>query len=111
MVKEYSIPINYYQAQTLQELGKLTLTFDIRAVWVDLIKKMLLVFGSQILKTILVSFVLYFILQRILIGPIERIAIRIKEFKLGKEEIAVPERKHFLYDNSDELDSLMLNIY
>lgn len=110
-VREYSIPINYYQAQALQELGKLTLIFDIRAVWIDLIKKMLLVFGSQILKTILVSFVLYFILQRILIGPIERIASRVKEFKLGKEEIEVPDRKHFLYKKTDELDSLMLNIH
>lgn len=111
LIKEYSIPINYYQEQSLQELGKLTLVFDIRAVWKDLIKKMLLVFGSQILKTVLVSFVLYFILQRILIGPIERIAARVKMFKLGHDNIDVPERKHFLYNKPDELDSLMRNIH
>ncbi len=110
-VKEHSIPINYYQSQALQELGKLTLVFDIRAVWIDLIKKMLLVFGSQILKTILVSFVLYYILQRILIGPIERIASRVKEFKLGKEEIEIPDRERFIYKRADELDSLILNIH
>lgn len=108
--KRFTMPIQYKELDLVQDLGRLNLIFDMKAVWIDLIKKMLVVFMSQIIKMILVSIVLFYILQKILIKPIEDIAKNIRGFKLGKEAIPLPQRTGAFSESKDELDSLFLTV-
>jgi signal transduction histidine kinase len=106
-----TIPLQYQNGLDLVDLGHLKITASLDQIYSKIFEKIIIVFLSQFIKTLVVSFFIFLAIQRLLTKNIFHIADYVRRFNFMNPgvELALP-RKASPIGQEDEFDLLVKSL-
>lgn len=96
---------------TTATIGKLVVTANVDEVLDKILQKVLLIFVTQFIKTLLVSFLIYLCIQHLITKHLIHISQYLRELQLNTFDKSLSlNRKKSEIENEDELDTLVYSI-
>lgn len=85
-----TLPLNYEDARGPHDIGLLTVTFTMEQIYGGLIQRGTIMLLSNFLKTLLVSFFILFIFNRLVTRPFQQLAARAREASIAQSGLMQP---------------------
>lgn len=86
-----TLPLNYEDARGPHDIGLLTVTFTMEQIYGGLIQRGTIMLLSNFLKTLLVSFFILFIFNRLVTKPFQKLAARAREASIAQLGLMQPK--------------------
>ncbi len=106
-------PLNYIDGRGVHNIGLLTVTFTMEQIYGDLIHRGLIVLFSNFLKTLLVSFFILYLFNRLITKPFYELAARVREVSKAQQSLIHTEdlkSKNSLVRGHNEIDEMANSI-
>lgn len=86
-----TLPLNYVDARGAHDIGLLTVTFTMEQIYGGLIQRGMIMLLSNFLKTLLVSFFILYIFNRLVTKPFRDLAARAREASVAQLGLMQPQ--------------------
>lgn len=86
-----TLPLNYVDARGAHDIGLLTVTFTMEQIYGGLIQRGIVMLLSNFLKTLLVSFFILYIFNRLVTKPFRDLAQRAREASIAQAGLMQPQ--------------------
>lgn len=86
-----TLPLNYVDARGAHDIGLLTVTFTMEQIYGGLIQRGMIMLLSNFLKTLLVSFFILYIFNRLVTKPFRDLAARAREASIAQLGLMQPQ--------------------
>lgn len=86
-----TLPLNYVDARGAHDIGLLTVTFTMEQIYGGLIQRGIVMLLSNFLKTLLVSFFILYIFNRLVTKPFRDLAARAREASIAQMGLMQPQ--------------------
>lgn len=86
-----TLPLNYVDARGAHDIGLLTVTFTMEQIYGGLIQRGMIMLLSNFLKTLLVSFFILYIFNRLITKPFRELAARAREASIAQQGLIQPQ--------------------
>ncbi|WP_413290226.1 ATP-binding protein [Bdellovibrio sp. HCB337] len=86
-----TLPLNYVDARGSHDIGLLTVTFTMEQIYGGLIQRGMIMLLSNFLKTLLVSFFILYIFNRLITKPFRDLAARAREASIAQAGLIQPQ--------------------
>jgi len=112
-----TIPLVYVDARGSHDIGQLTVTFTMEQIYGGLIQRGLIVLGSNFLKTLLVSFFILYIFNRLVTRPFQQLAAKAREASIAQmgliqaSELAGPHASRRKHNEIDEMATSIASMH
>jgi signal transduction histidine kinase len=108
-----TLPLNYIDARGTHDIGLLTVTFTMEQIYGGLIQRGMIMLLSNFLKTLLVSFFILYIFNRLITKPFLDLAARAREASIAQQGLMQPRELDGITPSSkghDEIDEMAKSI-